>query len=94
MDANSITPQDIYTKTKSCFNTPASFEGPKTYMTSDPLTATVTAHECMSPYRIIHLDEGKWPYSDFRRTLPLKARLLVERHQEVLTHEHSTADIW
>lgn len=60
---------------------------------SNPLAATVTPHECMSSYRIIHLNEGKWPYSDFRRTLPFEARLLVEGHQEILTHKDGTAHI-
>lgn len=41
----------------------------------------------------MHLDEGQRPDCDLTWALNLEARLLVEGYEEILAHEHSTADV-
>lgn len=41
----------------------------------------------------LHLDKGKGPHGNLARTLNLKARLLIKRHQKVLAHENGAADV-
>ena len=53
----------------------------------------VTSHEGVSPDRVQHLNEREGPHCDLTGALHLETRLLVEGNQEVLTHEHRTADV-
>lgn len=55
--------------------------------------ATVATHKGMATDGALHFDKGKGPHSDLARTLNLKARLLIKRHQKVLAHEDSAAHV-
>lgn len=55
--------------------------------------ATVAAHEGVAAHSVMHLDEGQRPDCDLTWALNLEARLLVEGYEEILAHEHSTADV-
>lgn len=61
--------------------------------TSVSSAATVAAHEGVASHGILHLDEGQRPHRDLTRTQNFEARLLVERHEEILAHEHGTAHV-
>lgn len=41
----------------------------------------------------LHLGKGEGPHGDLARTLNLKARLLIKRHQEVFAHEDGAAHV-
>lgn len=45
----------------------------------------------MAPDRELHLDEGQRSHGDLAWALRLEAALLIERHQEVLAHQHGAA---
>lgn len=43
--------------------------------------------------QVEHFNEGKGPHCDVTGAMNLETWLLIKGNQEVLTHEHSTADI-
>lgn len=47
----------------------------------------------MAPHRVEHLCEGEGPHCDDAGAQHFEAGLLVEGDQEVLAHEHGTADV-
>lgn len=47
----------------------------------------------MAPDGVEHFDEGEGPHRYFAGAVHLEPRLLVKGNQEVLTHEHSAADV-